>query len=90
MKLHFLSTPTALALVLIISACGSSSTPTAPPVSSPVSATGFPTEIALEPTAESQAQALPTSRGPELEAIDPSTVQLAAGQLQLVEFFRFT
>lgn len=31
-----------------------------------------------------------TSRGPNLEATDPSTVSLASGQLQLVEFFRFT
>lgn len=32
----------------------------------------------------------PTSRGPDLEATDPSTVILASGNLQLVEFFRFT
>jgi hypothetical protein len=31
-----------------------------------------------------------TSRGDELHATDPSTVSLASGQLQLVEFFRFT
>ncbi len=31
-----------------------------------------------------------TSRGPNLEATDPATVSLASGQLQLVEFFRFT
>jgi len=31
-----------------------------------------------------------TSRGPNLEAIDPSTVSLASGQIQFVEFFRFT
>jgi PBP1b-binding outer membrane lipoprotein LpoB len=31
-----------------------------------------------------------TSRGPELEATDPMTVSLASGQLQFVEFFRFT
>lgn len=31
-----------------------------------------------------------TSRGDSLEATDPSTVSLASGQLQLVEFFRFT
>ena len=33
---------------------------------------------------------VPTSRGPNLEATDPSTVSLASGNLQLVEFFRFT
>ncbi len=31
-----------------------------------------------------------TSRGDSLEATDPATVNLASGQLQLVEFFRFT
>jgi hypothetical protein len=31
-----------------------------------------------------------TSRGPNLEATDPSTVSLASGQYQFVEFFRFT
>ncbi|NOH02520.1 MAG: hypothetical protein HND47_11480 [Chloroflexi bacterium] len=35
-------------------------------------------------------QAIATSRGPSLEATDPTTVSLASGQLQLVEFFRFT
>jgi hypothetical protein len=35
-------------------------------------------------------QAVATSRGPDLEATDPSTVSLASGQLHLVEFFRFT
>lgn len=31
-----------------------------------------------------------TSRGPNLEATDPSTVNLASGQIQFIEFFRFT
>ena len=31
-----------------------------------------------------------TSRGPDLEATDPLTVSLASGEIQLVEFFRFT
>lgn len=31
-----------------------------------------------------------TSRGPELHATDPGTVSLASGQVQFVEFFRFT
>ena len=44
------------------------------------------------PTEVPAPTALPiaTSRGPNLEATDPSTVSLASGQLQLVEFFRFT
>lgn len=36
------------------------------------------------------AQAVATSRGPKLEAIDPTTVSLASGGIQFVEFFRFT
>lgn len=35
-------------------------------------------------------QAIATSRGPNLEATDPATVSLASGDIQLVEFFRFT
>ena len=35
-------------------------------------------------------QAVATSRGPNLEATDPTAVSLASGELQLVEFFRFT
>jgi hypothetical protein len=31
-----------------------------------------------------------TSRGPNLEATDPATVSLASGNIQFVEFFRFT
>ena len=44
-----------------------------------------PTE-ALAPTVLPVA----TSRGPDLEATDPLTVSLASGQIQFVEFFRFT
>jgi hypothetical protein len=42
------------------------------------------------PSQPAEVQPVPTSRGPNLEATDPSTVSLASGQLQLVEFFRFT
>ena len=45
----------------------------------------IPTE-SLAPTA----LPIATSRGPELHATDPTIVSLAAGQLQFVEFFRFT
>jgi hypothetical protein len=41
-----------------------------------------PVVIVVEPVA--------TSRGPNLEATAPSTVSLASGGLQLIEFFRFT
>jgi hypothetical protein len=53
---------------------------TQPPVQP--EATLAPTEAAVQPVV--------TSRGPELHATDPTTVKLASGQLQLVEFFRFT
>ncbi len=49
------------------------------------SVTEAPTE-ALAPTPFPIA----TSRGPELHATDPTTVNLASGQIQFVEFFRFT
>ena len=44
------------------------------------------------PTEAPPATLLPvaTSRGPDLEATDPTTVNLASGQVQFVEFFRFT
>ncbi|MFT3895141.1 MAG: hypothetical protein QM730_26245 [Anaerolineales bacterium] len=63
------------------------STATAPEPSQP------PTEaVSALPTETLAPTALPvaTSRGPNLEATDPTTVKLASGQLQFVEFFRFT
>ncbi len=42
------------------------------------------------PTEDVQVHPIVTSRGPNLEATDPTTVSLASGGLQLVEFFRFT
>ena len=48
-------------------------------------------EAATQPAAEPPtAVPLATSRGPELHATDPTTVRLASGGLQFVEFFRFT
>ena len=35
-------------------------------------------------------QPVATSRGPDLEATNPATVSLSSGELQLVEFFRYT
>jgi hypothetical protein len=67
-------------------------TMTEPPLPTPaqsqplVIATDIPPTVApIEPP-----QPVATSRGPNLEAIDPATVSLASGDLQLVEFFRFT
>ena len=88
-------------LLLWIAGCGPAATQ--PPVAdSPAPATapaatqtGAPTLSPVPPEATQAAPtatALPvaTSRGPNLEATDPRTVNLASGQLQLVEFFRFT
>jgi hypothetical protein len=47
-----------------------------------------PQETAEAPTAVPQVVA--TSRGPNLESTAPSSVALASGDLQLVEFFRYT
>ncbi len=46
-----------------------------------------PTE-AISPTAE-PILAIPTSRGNKLEATDPTTVNIASGEPQLIEFFAF-
>jgi hypothetical protein len=62
-------------------------TPTLEPTTEPTlsGATERPTEsVAATPLA------VATSRGPELEATDPTTVNLASRQVQFVEFFRFT
>lgn len=95
MKTHRLTLLTfGLLAVLLISACVPAITASpAPTVSVPtatLAATSLPAQ--LEATLVPTEAALPvaTSRGPSLEATNPSTVSLAAGQLQLVEFFRFT
>jgi hypothetical protein len=90
-----------LMIIGLLTACAHGSAAT----NSPVAATEPPTLAqpsptlsppTLESTAEvtpgSEATALPlaTSRGPELHATDPMTVNLASGGLQFVEFFRFT
>ena len=62
-------------------------TPFLPAVSTEARATQD-TSLASTPTQESLPVA--TSRGPDLHATDPTTVSLASGQYQFVEFFRFT
>jgi hypothetical protein len=84
---------------LLLSACASAAMPAESPsqATQPAGAS-LPTVTsapALEPgtqPASGEATALPvaTSRGPNLEATDPTTVSLASGGLQFVEFFRFT
>jgi hypothetical protein len=62
----------------------------APADSSTPEATASPQGPVPPSTQTVEVQAVATSRGPDLEATDPTTVNLASGQLQLVEFFRFT
>jgi hypothetical protein len=47
-------------------------------------------ETQTAPPEEATALPVATSRGPDLHATDPTTVSLASGGLQFVEFFRFT
>ena len=80
-----------LVAVLLTVSCASSitSAPAAPLLVSPVTAT--PANLsAPTSTAAVQVQVIATSRGPNLEATDPSTVNLASGKVQFVEFFRFS
>ncbi len=85
-----------LIAVFTISACAPAATsapvvPTDAPAQEAAPATSAPVD-SIESTATEAAsvQAVATSRGPNLEATDPSSVSLASGQLQLIEFFRFT
>ncbi|MFN8381772.1 MAG: hypothetical protein U0V02_07520 [Anaerolineales bacterium] len=92
MKSRFFFWILSLVAVLVASACASTVTdaPTAPPtIISSATFTAVETPIAATASVVT-VQAVATSRGPNLEATDPSTVKLASGQLQLVEFFRFT
>ena len=94
-----------LLLAVLVAACAPAEQSTAtsppvvvtePPVEAPVTTTVEvvqepPTEVAAV-TETPAATALPvaTSRGADLHATDPTTVSLASGGLQFVEFFRFT
>jgi hypothetical protein len=88
-------------IILLLAACAPGSSATNPPNAGtdlPAEALPTPTlaALTLEPgtqVAPSEAATvvpLATSRGPNLEATDPTTVSLASGGVQFVEFFRFT
>ena len=85
-----------LAVVVTCSCAPASSQMPPAPIDTSVSAstavidTFTPERVAPTSTRTIQVPAVATSRGPNLEATDPATVSLASGQLQLVEFFRFT
>ncbi len=85
--------------VFLLSACTPATTTPAPaepaqlpePSSAPtaeISAPAVLTEEALSPNAE-PIVVIPTSRGNQLEATDPTTVNIASGEPQLIEFFAF-
>ncbi len=99
MPARFLFGAIGLVAVLLTSSCAPTPAApivdTAPQASAPTEASAPQPTAASEPTVSAPTQAaevqpVPTSRGPKLEATDPATVSLASGQLQLVEFFRFT
>ena len=93
MRPRFIFLTVGLVAVLLASCAPQATQPSAPPQANPLQAvTQTPESVTqLQVTNEAPAVvAVPTSRGPNLEATDPTTVNLAAGQLQLVEFFRFT
>lgn len=80
--------------VLLASACTSAGTENPGP---PLVDIPSPTpDVAIQPpidwtaTPPRDAQPVATSRGPDLEATDATTVSLASGHIQFVEFFRFT
>jgi len=96
MKSRLLFWTVGLVIVVVAASCAPAETilpaPSATeiaPVAAPADTTA-PEAAVAAPTQVVDVQAVPTSRGPDLHATDPSTVSLASGGLQLVEFFRFT
>ena len=93
-----------LLAVIFLVGCAPAATPTPaqPTVTttkSPVAPSPLPTEtlpaLAATETLPTETpievpQPVATSRGPNLEATNPATVSLTSGDLQLVEFFRYT
>ena len=94
--------PTFILLALLLASCTPAASPAPsvdqPSVQEPASPVAVdpgtpPVPDAVQsPTEYTAPTPLPiaTSRGPDLHATDPGTVSLASGQLQFVEFFRFT
>src|SRR5688572_18382316 len=96
--------PSLILIAVLLAACAPASTATDPPAAAtqpPIQPSATLADPALvtatQPAVDAPTEApastpLPvaTSRGPDLHATDPSTVSLASGQMQFVEFFRFT
>lgn len=89
-----------LLTVILAAACAPAVAPTpvriVPPqteVSVQPTSTLLPTVTTAAPVTQvptETPQPMATSRGPNLEASDPTTISLNNGGLQMVEFFRFT
>lgn len=89
-----------LALGLLVAFLAAACASAAPTESAPVSVDSAPATEAAAPDSAPTAAALTEApvvelppfvpRGDNLEATDPTTVSLANGGLQLIEFFRFT
>ncbi|MCS6994050.1 MAG: hypothetical protein N2117_13455 [Anaerolineales bacterium] len=76
-----------LTLIFVLSACATPptiSTATAPSTAPETPAAGVETVQAPQPTPQA------TSRGDQLVASDPASVQVGMGKPVLLEFFRFT
>ena len=96
--------PSLSLLLLLMAACAPAAVSTEAPVAQPIVAEPTPTAFqpsdASAPAPATDADSVPTeavaplpvatSRGDNLHATAPSTVSLASGGLQFVEFFRFT
>ncbi len=79
-------------VVTLLAACAPEATPL-PTVAIPTAtlvASTVESSTQMSPGEEATALPVATSRGPDLHATDPTTVSLASGGLQFVEFFRFT
>ena len=88
-----------LLAVFVLSACTPTQSPAPPPEPTPTpevesaeaqpAAPAPPAAAVEEAPTEVVVEAQPTSRGSQLEATDPATVNIASGQPQLIEFFAF-
>jgi len=97
------SFPSLSLLALLFAACAPAAV-TEPPAQSvapvvvvePIATSFIPAQATLEVATQAPVAEVPTalpvatSRGPDLHATDPTTVSLASGGYQFVEFFRFT
>lgn len=100
MKMRTRLLPSLILFAIFLASCApAAATETAAPPVPPPTATLPPPAPTQPPSdvTEASAETVPptpfpiaTSRGPDLHATDPTTVNLASGQLQFVEFFRFT